>query len=109
MFGGHHIIFRRIKGGISSKLRTQKWGSLKTLEGFRGETTQICSENEDMVGGGGGGGIAKVMKFYLGGTRSNLQREDRPNFTLFSPKSFASPQAINNDRSLSSDLLQIVW
>ena len=52
MFGGDHIIFRRIKGGISSKLRTQKWGSLKTLEGFRGETTHICSENEDMVGGG---------------------------------------------------------
>ena len=34
-------------------MRTQKWGSLKTLEGFRGETTQICSENEDMVGAGG--------------------------------------------------------
>ena len=26
-------------------------GSLKTLEGFRGGTTQICLENEDMVGG----------------------------------------------------------
>ena len=32
------------------------------MEGFRGETTQICSENEDMVGGEGG--IAKVMKCY---------------------------------------------
>ena len=59
LFGGDHIIFRRIKGGISSKLRTQKWGSLKTLEGFRGETTQICSENEDMVGGCAGEGSRK--------------------------------------------------
>ena len=28
---------------------------MKTLEGFRGGSTQICSENEDMGGGGGGG------------------------------------------------------
>ena len=27
---------------------------MKTLEAFRGGTTQICLENEDMVGGGGG-------------------------------------------------------
>ena len=27
-------------------------GSLKTLEGFRGGTTQICLENEDMGEGG---------------------------------------------------------
>ena len=41
-------------------------GSLKTLEGFRGGTTQICLENEDIgVGWGRGGGeIAKVMKSY---------------------------------------------
>ena len=26
---------------------------MKTLEAFRGGTTQICLENEDMVGGGG--------------------------------------------------------
>ena len=32
---------------------------MKTFEGFRGGTTQICSENEDM-----GGGIAKVIKSY---------------------------------------------
>ena len=32
---------------------TQKGGSLKTLEGFRRGTTQICLENEDMRGGGG--------------------------------------------------------
>ena len=29
---------------------------MKTFEGFRGGTTQICSENEDVMGGGGGGG-----------------------------------------------------
>ena len=45
-------------------MRTQKRGSLKTLEGFRGETTQICLENEDM--GRGGGEIAKVIKCYQG-------------------------------------------
>ena len=28
---------------------------MKTLEGFRGGTTQICSENEDLMGGGGAG------------------------------------------------------
>ena len=26
---------------------------MKTFEGFRGGTTQICSENEDVIGGGG--------------------------------------------------------
>ena len=34
-------------------MRTQKGGSLKTLEGFRGGTTQICLENKDMGTGGG--------------------------------------------------------
>ena len=29
---------------------------MKTFEGFRVGTTQICSENEDVMGGGGGGG-----------------------------------------------------
>ena len=43
---GDYLIFRKTKGGI-----------MKTLEGFRGGTTQICSENEDM---GGGGGITSV-------------------------------------------------
>ena len=38
--------------GDQSQLRTQKEGSLKTLEGFRGGTTQIFLENEDMGGGG---------------------------------------------------------
>ena len=35
-------------------------GSLKTLEGFREGTTQICLENEDVRGGG----IAQVIKSY---------------------------------------------
>ena len=46
---GDHFIFGRTKGGISPK-----GGSLKTLEGFKGGTTQICLENKDMWGGGGG-------------------------------------------------------
>ena len=33
---------------------------MKTFEGFRGGTTQICSENEDVMGGGGGEGITSV-------------------------------------------------
>ena len=32
---------------------------MKTFEGFRGGTTQICSENEDVIGGGGGGGTLR--------------------------------------------------
>ena len=46
-------------GGITWFLGEQKGGSLKTLEGFRGGTTQICLENKDM-----GEGIAKVIKCY---------------------------------------------
>ena len=53
---------------------------MKTFEGFRGGTTQICSENEDVMGGGGGGESLQL---------SNIQRGDRLNFTLFSPKSSA--------------------
>ena len=45
---GDHFIFGRTKGGISPK-----GGSLKTLEGFKEGTTQICLENKDMWGGGG--------------------------------------------------------
>ena len=36
----------------------------QTLEGFRGRTTQICLENEDIGGGGGGGGNGKVNTSY---------------------------------------------
>ena len=42
--------------GITWFLGEQKEGSLKTLEGFRAGTTQICLENEGI------GGIAKVIK-----------------------------------------------
>ena len=53
---------------------------MKTFEGFRGGTTQICSENEDVIGGGGGGESLHLSK---------IQRGDRLNFALFSPKSSA--------------------
>ena len=44
-------------------LRTEKGGSLKTLEGFRGGgTTQICLENEDMEEGGESRKTSKVIK-----------------------------------------------
>ena len=46
------------KGG-SVVTENPKGGLLKTLEGLRGGTTQICLENEDM-----GEGIAKVIKSY---------------------------------------------
>ena len=42
------------KGG-SVVTENPKGGSLKSLEGFRGGTTQIRLENEDKRGGGGGG------------------------------------------------------
>ena len=37
-------------GGVYLILGGQKGGSLKTLEGFRAGTTQICLENEDSGG-----------------------------------------------------------
>ena len=37
---------REQKGGLVVT-KNRKGGSLKTLEGFRGGTTQICLENED--------------------------------------------------------------
>ena len=61
-FGGGHFILGEQKGG-SVVTENPKGGSLKTLEGFRGATAQICLENKDM-----GGGIAKVIKCYWGVT-----------------------------------------
>ena len=46
-------------------MRTQKGGSLKTLEGFRGGTTQMCLENE-----GFGGIRGKSSNVVLGGITS---------------------------------------
>ena len=63
----------RFRGGDQSYLRTQKGGSLKTLEGFRGGTTQICLENEDI----GGGGVAKVIKCYQGDHLSEVTFKGR--------------------------------
>ena len=58
---GKHLIFRRTKGGGQSVVTEHRKGrSLEPLDGFRGGTTQICLENEDM----GGGGCAKVIKSY---------------------------------------------
>ena len=53
----NHCETHYLSPGDQSSLRTQKGGSLKTLEGFRGGTTQICLENGDMwwCGGVGGG------------------------------------------------------
>ena len=41
-----------------------KGGSLKTLEGFIGGTTQICLENEDL-----GGGKRESHQTLLGGLK----------------------------------------
>ena len=51
------------RGGKGGSVVTEnpKGGSLKSLEGFRGGTTQIRLENEDKRGGEG---IAKVIKSY---------------------------------------------
>ena len=61
-FGEDHLIFRRTKVA-SVVTENPKGGSLKNLEGFRGGTTQICLENEDM-----GGGIANCHQTLLGGS-----------------------------------------
>ena len=52
---GGSLDFYKTKGGISRNCRTQKGGSLKTLEGCRGRTTPNLL-GEDI------GGIAKVIK-----------------------------------------------
>ena len=54
----------------------------------------------------GGGGDRESHQMLFGGITSrwsNIQRRDRLNFTLFSPKSSDPPQAINNNRSLSDN------
>ena len=57
--------------------------------------------------GGGGGGESRKSSNVI--QWSKIQRGDRLNFTLFSPKSSTlsplPPQAIDNDRSLSEALL----
>ena len=83
------------KRGDQSKLRTQKGRSLKTLEGFRGGTTQIWLENEDMVGGS-----RKSSNFIRGHHFSEVHSKGgSAKFHLvFAPPPL--PQTINNDRSL---------
>ena len=100
---GGSMDFWENKSGDQSWLRTQKGGSLKTLEGFRGGTTQICLEYEDM----GGGGNRESHQKSLGGLLqwSNIQRGDRLNFTLFSSKSFApSPPPLFSKPAPTCDL-----
>ena len=58
-FGWESLDFKEKKKGGSVVTENPSGGSMKTLEAFRGGTTQICLENEDMVGG-----IAKVIKCY---------------------------------------------
>ena len=53
--GGRRILggitwFLGEQGGESVVTENVKEGALKTLEGFRGRTTHICLENEDMGG-----------------------------------------------------------
>ena len=62
ILGGDHLIFRRTKGGSVVTENPIRGGSPKTLEGFRGGTTQISLENKDM------GGIAKVILCYQEGS-----------------------------------------
>ena len=82
--------FGENKRGDQSKLKTQKAGSLKTLEGFRGGPTQIGLEDEVIVWGGGGGDRESHQKL-LGEITSKHSRGDRLNFTLFSLKSSPPP------------------
>ena len=67
------MIFRRTKGG-SVVTENPKGGSLKNLEGFRGGTTQICLENEDI---GGGGGLRKSSNVIRGNHFSEVTFKGR--------------------------------
>ena len=81
-------------GGITWFVGEQKGGSFVTENPKEGITenfgriqrgaTQICLENGDM-----GGGNRESHQMLLEGSLqwSNIQRGDRQNFTLFSPKS----------------------
>ena len=62
-FRGDYLIFRR-PTKTTQKSRS-RGGSLKTLEGFRGGTTQICWENEHM-----GRGDRESYQKLLGGITS---------------------------------------
>ena len=99
-FSGDQLIFRRTKGGISRNWEPRKGESLKTLEGFRRGTTQICLESEDM-----GRGLRKSSKVIRGDHFREVTLKG--GITLFSPKSSPVPQAINNDRALIKSCEQI--
>ena len=106
---------RRIISGITRFLGGKKGGISRNWEPQRGYHWKLWKDSE------GGplkfawklshGGITKVIKSYKGGSLqwSKIQRGEKLNFTLFSPKSSAlSPSpppphhAINNDRSLKA-------
>ena len=74
--------------------------ALKTLEGFRRGTTQICLESEDM-----GRGLRKSSKVIRGDHFREVTLKG--GITLFSPKSSPVPRAINNDRALIKSCEQI--
>ena len=63
--GGITRLLEEQKGG-SVVTENPKGGSLKTLEGIRGGTTQICLENEDI--GEGGGENRESHQMLLGGS-----------------------------------------
>ena len=106
----------RVISGITRLLGEKKGGISRNWEPQRGYHWKLWKDSE------GGplkfawklshGGITKVIKSYKGGSLqwSKIQRGEKLNFTLFSPKSSAlSPSppppphhAINNDRSLKA-------
>ena len=73
-FRGDHLILGSTKGEISRNWEPRRGRSLKVLEGFRGKTTQICLENEDIGEGGSRKsstvirGITSVKKHSKGGS-----------------------------------------
>ena len=61
--GGNDLIFRRTEGG-SVLTESPKGGSLKILEGFRGDHSNQLGQCQTW----GGGGIMKVVNSYEGGS-----------------------------------------
>ena len=100
-----HTIFRRKKGGISRNWEPQRGYHWKLWKDSEGGPLKFAWKLSH-------GGITKVIKSYKGGSLqwSKIQRGEKLNFTLFSPKSPAPPlsppppphHAINNDRSLKA-------
>ena len=105
-FRGDHLIFGRTKGGISCNWEPKRGDHWKLWKDSGWGPLKFAWKMKTWRGGGGSRKTSKVISGAGSLQWSNIQRGDRVNFTLFSPKSSPRPpQAINNDQSLIQILL----